>query len=115
MAERKRKGEGERDRECVRMFVVPYTNLATSSLTTATTKRQQSPKGKQFNRAEKERKAERVERGVERQREIEREKRPQGASWTILFCKVAKKCAQRESRAGTDRGEGHNCQGVCNT
>lgn len=38
-------------------------------LTTATTKRQQSPKGKQFNRAEKERKTERVERGVEGKRE----------------------------------------------
>lgn len=34
---------------------------------------------------------------VEGQREIEREKRPQGASWTILFCKVAKKFAQREA------------------
>lgn len=92
------------------MFVVPYTNLATSSLTTATTKRQQSPKGKQFNRAEKESKAERVKRGTGR--EVAREKRPQGASWTILFCKVAKKCAQREAgEAGTGRGGGTTVKG----
>lgn len=105
--------EGRGDRECVRMFVVPYTNLATSSLTTATTKRQQSPKGKQFNRAKEERKAERVERGGgEKEREVAREKRPQGANWTILFCKVAKKCAQREAgEAGKGRGGGTTVKG----
>lgn len=45
------------------------------------------------------------EGGGETEREVAREKRPQGASWTILFCKVAKKCAQREGgEAGTRRG-----------
>lgn len=100
------------------MFVVPYTNLATSSLTTATTKRQQSPKGKQFNRGEKERKAERVERGC-RNRERRREggsKREEatGSQLDNFILQGSQKMCTVGSREGRAGGRG-NCQGVCNT
>lgn len=77
--------------------------LADNSNNKETTK----PKRQTIQQSKKERKAERVKRGGgEKEREVEREKRPQGASWTILFCKVAKKCAQRKAgEAGTGRGE----------
>lgn len=52
------------------------------------------------------------EGGGGKEREVAREKRPQGANWTILFCKVAKKCAQRKAgEAGTGRGEGTTVKG----
>lgn len=67
MSERKRErgGGGEGDRECVRMFVVPYTNLATSSLTTATTK----PKRQTIQQRREGEKGRESKEGVQRQRE----------------------------------------------